>query len=90
MKKGKQQLKKFETRFGIKILDISAKNKINIKEIFTETVDLIANRIDNNYYFLDYQTYGIKQNYFSKNNSKLNNSKIKSKKSGFCYKNTLL
>ena len=53
----------FANRYGIRFFETSAKNSININEIFSESVEFIADRIEKKYYDLDNETCGIKRNY---------------------------
>ena len=43
----------FATRYGLNFFETSAKNSMNIEEIFKDSVDFIAERINKNYYDLD-------------------------------------
>ena len=68
----------FANRYGIRFFETSAKNSININEIFSESVEFIADRIEKKYYDLDNETCGIKRNYNSR--ISLNSQKTKKKK----------
>ena len=68
----------FANRYGIRFFETSAKNSININEIFSESVEFIADRIEKKYYDLDNETCGIKRNYNSK--ISLNSKKTQKKK----------
>ena len=71
----------FANRYGIRFFETSAKNSININEIFSESVEFIVDRIEKKYYDLDNETCGIKRNY----NSKISlNSKKNQKKKECC------
>ena len=54
----------FATRYGINFFETSAKNTVNIEELFKDSIDFIAERISKNYYDLDNEACGIKQNYY--------------------------
>ena len=75
--------KEFANKYGVKFFETSAKNKININEIFKESSEFIANRIEKNYYDLDNDACGIKRNY-SINKLKNNNKKKSVSKKGCC------
>ncbi len=68
----------FANRYGIRFFETSAKNSININEIFSESVEFIADRIEKKYYDLDNETCGIKRNYNSR--ISLNSQKTQKKK----------
>ena len=68
----------FANRYGIRFFETSAKNSININEIFSESVEFIADRIQKKYYDLDNETCGIKRNYNSR--ISLNSQKTQKKK----------
>ena len=68
----------FATRYGLNFFETSAKNTVNIEDIFKNSVDFIAERISKNYYDLDNEACGIKQNYYS--NVRINNKKKQQKK----------
>ena len=68
----------FATRYGLNFFETSAKNSMNIEEIFKDSVDFIAERINKNYYDLDNEACGIKQNYYS--NVRISNKKKQQKK----------
>jgi small GTP-binding protein len=68
----------FANRYGIRFFETSAKNSININEIFSESVEFIADRIEKKYYDLDNETCGIKKKYNSK--ISLNSKKTQKKK----------
>ena len=68
----------FATRYGLSFFETSAKNTVNIEEIFNNSVDFIAERINKNYYDLDNEACGIKQNYYS--DIRFNNKKKPKKK----------
>lgn len=71
----------FANRYGIRFFETSAKNSININEVFSESIEFIADRIEKKYYDLDNETCGIKRNY----NSKISlNSKKNQKKKECC------
>ena len=71
----------FANRYGIRFFETSAKNSININEIFSESVEFIADRIEKKYYDLDNETCGIKRNYNSR--ISLNSQKTQKKKKCF-------
>ena len=71
----------FANRYGIRFFETSAKNSININEIFSESVEFIADRIEKKYYDLDNETCGIKRNYNSR--ISLNSQKTQKKKEFF-------
>ena len=55
-------------KYGLIFFETSAKDGTNVKEIFGESLELIANRIEQKYYDLDNDICGIKQNYnYNKN-----------------------
>ena len=66
----------FANRYGLKFFETSAKNTINVNEIFSESAQFIAERIDKDYYDLDNEACGIKRNY-SCNASLTNKKKTK-------------
>ena len=68
----------FANRYGIRFFETSAKNSININEIFSESVEFIVDRIEKKYYDLDNETCGIKKNYNSR--ISLNSQKTQKKK----------
>ena len=68
----------FATRYGLSFFETSAKNQVNIEEIFNNSADFIADRINKNYYDLDNEACGIKKNYYSE--IRLNNKKKQKKK----------
>lgn len=68
----------FANRYGIRFFETSAKNSININEVFSESIEFIADRIEKKYYDLDNETCGIKRNYNSK--ISLNSKKTQKKK----------
>ena len=72
----------FSNRFGLKFYETSALKAINVNEIFYESAEFIDERINNNYYKLDYEACGIKKNYYPEEKS--NNNKKKKKKFGCC------
>ena len=67
----------FATRYGIRFFETSAKDGVNIEEIFTESIQFIANRIEKNYYDLDNDICGIKKNY--NGGVRLSNKAVKEK-----------
>ena len=68
----------FANRYGIRFFETSAKNSININEVFSESIEFIADRIEKKYYDLDNETCGIKKNYNSR--ISLNSQKTQKKK----------
>ena len=68
----------FANRYGIRFFETSAKNSININEVFSESIEFIADRIEKKYYDLDNETCGIKRNYNSR--ISLNSQKTQKKK----------
>ena len=68
----------FANRYGIRFFETSAKNSININEIFSESIEFIADRIKKKYYDLDNESCGIKRNYNSR--ISLNSQKTQKKK----------
>ena len=68
----------FANRYGIRFFETSAKNSININEIFSESIEFIVDRIKKKYYDLDNESCGIKRNYNSR--ISLNSQKTQKKK----------
>ena len=68
----------FANRYGIRFFETSAKNSININEIFSESIEFIADRIKKKYYDLNNESCGIKRNYNSR--ISLNSQKTQKKK----------
>ena len=69
-------------RFGLKFFETSALKTINVNEIFSESAEFIDERINKNYYDLDFHACGIKKYNYSENKS--NNNKKNKKKAGCC------
>ena len=55
----------FANRYGLRFFETSAKNSTNVEQVFYESVEFIANRIDKNYYDMDNEICGIKKNYYT-------------------------
>ena len=74
------------SRYGLRFFETSAKTSININEIFKESVEFIANKIEKNYYDLDNDTCGIKENQNPNSHRKTLTKKKVKKKSKCCLK----
>ena len=69
----------FANRYGIRFFETSAKDGVNIEQIFNESIQFISNRIDKNYYDLDNDLCGIKKNYSERATLSTKDLKPKSK-----------
>ena len=72
-------------KYGLQFYETSAKTGENVNEIFYDSADEIAKKIDQNYYDLENDTCGIKQGINRQNqNPMLNLGEGNKKKDGGC------
>ena len=83
----KEEGEELAGKYGLHFYETSAKTGDNVDDIFKDSVNEIAKKIDENYYDLDNDTCGIKQGINKQNSQKahLKHHKKNKKTNGCCY-----